>query len=1247
LLDTGTRGANLISKQYADCLVLLGIATSETCNVEVCGAFGTCNTSKSVIKTKVYFTPERSSTTLADGKQTQRVINIEAVVADTGHADLILCRASIIEHHMVRRCPSHFLKVSEEVVNSRNLHPLVYLQNEESSGDQSAQHGPHVCCADRRQTPTDVYVPDLPEDNDTRSRTTCMTCRGKHEELLVPRAPIPVNSVGGEHESDDTAQVSQPLGATTLPLAPTEMRSSAPSPSAVHSGDIRVALIVSKASLLQGEIDDDEIDLPSFDFDNDGTFEDIKVESLKDIEMTKRHTDILKNAFVDGCFSTTVQSTPLVTPKPMTLKVNEEQWYKEKRNQQPPRPQSHDKQKAIFDYIEELLEHDCIEPSQAPAFSQVHMVRKTNGKWRFCMDFRGLNDATEANSWTIPNIKLMLQRMGDHRPKYFAVMDLTAGYFQAPIDEASRKYTAFRTARGTYQWKRVPMGLKGAGSYFQEALSGIVGNKLLYNGVELYLDDLIAFGHTEEEYLDNLEQLFQRLKEKNVSLSPGKCKFGLRSVEYVGHTIDENGISFSEEKRRKVFDFPTPLVQKHLKSFLGLANYFRDHIPNHSTIAAPMHKLVKDYTKHKKLAWNKESLEAFEKMKHSIADCQTLWWMDDDMPVFLHTDASDYGVGAYLFQVDKAGKERPIHFLSKSFSDCQTRWSTIEKECYAIFYSMKELEHLIRDRPFLLRTDHRNLLFINSESCQKVTRWKLAIQEFDFQIEHIPGPLNMIADQMSRLCEGQKEEVKLKAKDVAFCLSVVCSFKDKTHTSTVQTDARSVRPPTKRTIPSHQYRILARSHNSEVGHLGVEATLRRALAVLKEEEVAAWPELKQDVQQFVAYCAYCQKASVSRPAVQVEPYVLSSSAPMIDLAIDTIGPLPADENGNIYIISIIDTFSRYVVLTPAFDCTAQAAAEAIVKHFSFFGVPKKIVSDNGSQYVNKLITELATISNMNMSTTTPYSHEENGISERSHKETLRHLRAIVFDKDLRDGWSTCTPMVQYIMNSSKHGATGVAPAEIITPWMNLTRADGDRWFPPGQRGAVQDSADYIRKLYEYQARIVALVQQRLNEQTTISLGKRKRSGPLTVFPDQSFVLCSFPIGDRPLSKLDLPWQGPFQVVRHNRAEYLLRDLVEGKEIKRVHVSRLKEFLYDPTLVDPLDIARRDSQQFVIESVIQHRGNTKTKPIRLSELSFLVHWQGYSQADESWEPWGALRNVPALHRYLESKGLKSLIPREHR
>jgi hypothetical protein len=249
------------------------------------------------------------------------------------------------------------------------------------------------------------------------------------------------------------------------------------------------------------------------------------------------------------------------------------------------------------------------------------------------------------------------------------------------------------------------MGLKCSGAYFQEQMAKIIGPQL-YNGVEVYLDDVAAVGATKAEYLANLRTLLRRLKQAGVRLSPRKCRFGLREIEYVGHIINERGRTFSEAKKYKATDFPKPLLQKHMKSFLGLANYFQNHIKDHSAITAPLQAMVRSYQKGKTLAWTPETEAAFAEVKRRLGDCQFLYWMDGKFRVYLHTDASDYGVGAYLFQIDDEGNERPIRFLSQSFTDVQKRWSTIEKECYAIFFAFRQLEHLIRDRNFLLRTDH-------------------------------------------------------------------------------------------------------------------------------------------------------------------------------------------------------------------------------------------------------------------------------------------------------------------------------------------------------------------------------------------------------------------------------------------------------------------------------------------------------------------------------------------------------------
>jgi hypothetical protein len=202
---------------------------------------------------------------------------------------------------------------------------------------------------------------------------------------------------------------------------------------------------------------------------------------------------------------------------------------------------------------------------------------------------------------------------------------------------------------------------------------------------------------------------------------------------------------------------------------------------------------------------------------------------------------------------------------------------------------------------------------------------------------------------------------------------------------------------------------------------------------------------------------------------------------MEKLSIDTLGPFPPDQNGNIYVIVIIDCFSRYVQLCPASDCTADAAAAAILKHFSYFSVPKILLSDNGSQYANQMITALGKLTNMALAKTIAYSHEENGIVERANREILRHIRAILFENMLHKEWSQMCPLVQRIMNATKHSATGYAPASIITPGIDLNEGI---LFPytvlPGDTTSLPE---YIKLLHDKQAFVVKAVQQRLVSNT--------------------------------------------------------------------------------------------------------------------------------------------------------------------
>ena len=434
--------------------------------------------------------------------------------------------------------------------------------------------------------------------------------------------------------------------------------------------------------------------------------------------------------------------------------------------------------------------------------------------------------------WAIPNISAMLRRLGQAKSKYYAKMDLTSGYFQAPLSENSRRYTAFVTWCGLYEWTRVPMGLKGAPSYFQQMMTQFVLIQLVHITCELYLDDILVHATTEDELINRLRTVFERLRKHKITLNPEKCEFGLNEVNFVGHTLSANGISMSADKKQSIINFPKPKTAKELRSFLGLANYFRDHVRNHSIVVYPLQQMIQNYDKKRVLIWTTETENAFKAIVKAINECPTLYFMDYKAQIILQTDASDYGIGAYLFQIID-GKECPVQFLSKTLAKDQRRWSTPEKEGFAIYYALMQFKHLLRDCKFTLRTDHRNLIFINEGGSPKVMRWKMEIQPFDYDSEHIEGAKNIPPDVFSRIMPDNNEEVTLPDQTVEY-LNILDEIK----------------------IPSDKYKIISKYHNIIFGHHGVDRTVQY---VQKNEE--SWLNMRAHVSLFIKKCPCCQKMS--------------------------------------------------------------------------------------------------------------------------------------------------------------------------------------------------------------------------------------------------------------------------------------------------------------------------------------------------------------------------------------------------
>ena len=552
----------------------------------------------------------------------------------------------------------------------------------------------------------------------------------------------------------------------------------------------------------------------------------VEVPQIEGTVSFKNKVHSLLNIYTDR-FKKTVGTEPAKVA-PLQLQVDLAKWHVNS-NRRGPRTQSVLKEKAIRDFITQAMEDDVIEESQAMYVSQVLLTPKPDGSYRFCIDFRALNDASTSNGWPLPRIREMLARLGLSKPKYFAVIDLTQGYYQCPITIDSRDYTAFTTTVGTYRWKRLPMGLKGAPSYFQAKMANVVLQGLIYQICDIYIDDIIIYGTSEEEFVTNFETVLQRLREYNITLNPKKAKIGLSQIEYVGHTISGEGITISQVKRQDVLDVPLPVTQHDLKSFLGLVSYYRDHLRNHSTVVHPLHKLILDYKPRNKIHWTEEFTKLFYTVQESVNKAPPLHFLDYNAPVYLHTDASDYGIGANLFQV-RDNIELPIAFISKSLNITEVKWCTPEKECYAIFYSLVKLEYLLRDIKFTLRTDHRNLTFLNESFQQKVKRWKMAIMHFNFNIEHIPGKDNIVADALSRL---------IKIPDSHRNRSNIDVIRDNEYISAISKDI--LRDVEYFRLDNATFEKLSKVHSTEEGHVGVERMLSRLNRVGEK-----WKQMRMD-----------------------------------------------------------------------------------------------------------------------------------------------------------------------------------------------------------------------------------------------------------------------------------------------------------------------------------------------------------------------------------------------------------------
>ena len=419
-------------------------------------------------------------------------------------------------------------------------------------------------------------------------------------------------------------------------------------------------------------------------------------------------------------------------------------------------PQMYDEVKA---HIQEMLDLGAIRPSNSPWASAIVLVRKKDGRLRFCIDLRRLNNRTVKDAYSLPRIESILDSLGG--AQIFTTLDLKAGYWQVEMAEECKAYTAFTCGPlGFYECDTMPFGATNAPATFQRLMHDCLGD-LNMNWCIVYLDDIIIFSDTKEEHIKRLEAVFQKLMAAGLKLKPTKCFFFRDEIEYLGHVVSGKGISTNPKKIEAVTKWPTPKTVYDVRSFLGFVGYYRRFIKNFSKITKPIREVITGLENQSKRAAKKTHIEwtdiadsAFETLKTMCVNTPILAYPDYQLPFTLHTDSSTDGLGAVLYQKQN-GKQRVIAYASRSVSKAESNYPAHKLEFLALKWAVCEKfhEYLYGTKPFEVFTDNNPLTYVLTsaklDACGQ--RWVAKLANYNFSIKYRCGVSNTEADALSRI----------------------------------------------------------------------------------------------------------------------------------------------------------------------------------------------------------------------------------------------------------------------------------------------------------------------------------------------------------------------------------------------------------------------------------------------------------------------------------------------------------------
>ncbi|KAF5801008.1 putative nucleotidyltransferase, Ribonuclease H [Helianthus annuus] len=871
--------------------------------------------------------------------------------------------------------------------------------------------------------------------------------------------------------------------------------------------------------------------------------------------------------------------------------------------------------------LDELLAKGFIRPSSSPWGAPVLFVKKKDGSMRLCIDYRELNKVTIKNRYPLPRIDDLFDQL--QGASYFSKIDLRSGYHQLRVRDEDVHKTAFRTRYGHYEFLVMPFGLTNAPAAFMDLMNRVC-KPYLDKFVIVFIDDILIYSKNQADHEKHLRCILELLQREKLYAKFSKCEFWLREVQFLGHVVSERGIQVDPAKVEAVMNWQEPKTPTEIRSFLGLAGYYRRFIENFSRIAAPLTSLTK---KKEKYIWGPKQQESFEILKQKLSNAPVLTLPEGTEEFVVYCDASHTGMGCVLMQ-----KGKVIAYASRQLKVHEKNYTTHDLELGAVVFALKLWRHYLYGIKFVIYSDHKSLqhLFSQKELNMRQRRWMETLNDYDCEIRYHPGKANVVADALSR--KERVKPIRINAKSIEVKNNLI----ERILAAQREAVLGANYPNEKLGVTEEQLTlskdgilrlngriwvpiygglrdvILQEAHSSKYSvHPGADKMYQDLKANYW------WIGLKKYVAAHVAKCLTCAqvKAEHQKPSGLLQQPELPEWK-WECVTMDFITKLPKTRKGNDTIWVIVDRLTKSAHFLPiketySSDMLAQLYVDKIV---ALHGIPVSIISDRDTRYTSHFWKSFQQSLGTRLNFSTAYHPQTDGQSERTIQTLEDMLRACAID--LGGNWDKNLPLIEFSYNNSYHTSIKAAPFEALY---------GRKCRSPvcwAEVGEVQLSGPEI--VFQTTDKIVQ-IRERLK-----AARDRQKS-----YADPKRKDLHFEVGEKVLLKVS-PWKGvmrfgkkgklspryigPFEVIeRVGSVAYKLNLPEDLNGIHNVfHICNLKKCFADESLVIPhTDVHIDESLKFIEKPLsIEDR---QVKKLRRKHVPIVkVKWDARRGPEYTWE-----------------------------